>query len=45
MLKYGKPSAPPARVSHIPTSSTIITDTVYFTDPILWNVGRVTYNT
>jgi hypothetical protein len=34
MLKYGKPSPLPAHVSHIPTSSTITTDTVYFTDPI-----------
>jgi hypothetical protein len=33
MLKYGKPLAHAWHVSHIPTSSIIITDTVYFTDP------------
>lgn len=35
MLKYGKPIAHSWHASYIPTSSTIIIDTVYFTDPML----------
>jgi hypothetical protein len=40
MLKYGKPSALPARVSHIPTSATVIADKVYVTDPLEFLVNK-----